>query len=81
MTSELITFNHLRCHSSSQQHWELELVTESQLGKVQKKAPFDSAHDIVKALALLTLLYKYVYINAPSENILTHCAFLSFLWG
>ena len=41
MTSELITFNHLRCHSS-QQHLELELITESQLGEVQMKPPLVS---------------------------------------
>ena len=34
MTSELITFNHLRWHSSS-----TELVTESTLGEVQMKPP------------------------------------------
>ena len=37
--SELITFNHLRCHSSSIELWGLELVTESQLEKVQMKPP------------------------------------------
>ena len=33
MTSELMTFNHF------QQHWKLELVTESQLGELQMKPP------------------------------------------
>ena len=35
MTSELITLNAILV----QQHWELELVTESQLGEVQMKPP------------------------------------------
>ena len=39
MTSELITFNLLRYHSSSTAlGTKLELVTESQLGEVQIKA-------------------------------------------
>ena len=38
MTSELITFNHLRRHSSLTA-LELELVTEIQLGEVQMKPP------------------------------------------
>ena len=38
MALELITFNHLSC-SLVQQHWELELVNESQLGEVQMIRP------------------------------------------
>ena len=36
ITPELITFNHLDA-ILVQQHWELELITESQLGEVQMK--------------------------------------------
>ena len=38
MTSKLITFNHFDA-ILVQRHWELELVTESQLGEVQMKPP------------------------------------------
>ena len=38
LTSELITFNHLNS-ILVQDHWELELVAESQLGEVQMKPP------------------------------------------
>ena len=47
MISELITFNHLRFYSSSTvQHWELELVTESQLGEVQMELPKEKLLEI-----------------------------------
>ena len=39
MTSELIQFNHLSCHSIVQQDWEPELFNESQLGEVQMTPP------------------------------------------
>ena len=41
MTSELITFNHAIL---VQEHWELKLVTESQLGEVLMKPPLVAAN-------------------------------------
>ena len=58
MTTELITFNHLRYRFLVQQHWELELVNESQLGEVQMKRPLlllkdENAKSIHKYFAFL----------------------------
>ena len=40
MTSELITFIHLRCHSS----WQLELITASQLSEIEMKQAYGAFH-------------------------------------
>ena len=42
--------------------------------------PFEKlvAENVASDVDDFRLAYKYIYINAPSENILTHCVFLSF---
>ena len=44
MTSELIAFDHLRCHSSSTALGNRTMVTESQLREVQMKPPLENGY-------------------------------------
>ena len=66
MTSELIIFNHLRCHSSSTA-LGTRTGNESQLGEVQMKPPFLTYLHTYSATSTVAFMYSTLDVHLSTH--------------